>query len=68
MIKRNYFMAGVKFHNDGKGSYSVAYVQYEYKSIFADPTEAFIAGHKSLKNSLQHALGGDVVVTSFNRC
>ena len=67
MIKRHYFIAVEKPHNDGKGSYSFDSATIEYISWMPDPKKVYVDAEKHFYEKLNHIAGDKLQIVSFNR-
>ena len=67
MIKRYYFMAVEKNHDDGKGSYSYDSIVMDYRSWFADPYKIYKHASDTLKKKMEDIQGGNLQIVSFNK-
>ena len=67
MIKRTYFMAVEKGHQDGNGSYSHNSATASHRSWLPNPVKFYDDMAGSLAETLKDEPGDKVQVISFNR-
>jgi hypothetical protein len=65
MIKRMYFIALQKYHNDGSGSFAYNSGWVVHSSWWPEPIKAFTTGKKELEVPMKGK--GNVHILAFNR-
>tara|TARA_R110000744_G_scaffold250079_1_gene366296 strand:+ start:173 stop:379 length:207 start_codon:yes stop_codon:yes gene_type:complete len=66
MIKRHYFIAVEKPHNDGRGSYSFDSTTLDYTSWIPNPKKVYNDAEKYFYEKMDHITGDTLQVISFN--
>ncbi|QDP45952.1 MAG: hypothetical protein Unbinned3818contig1000_23 [Prokaryotic dsDNA virus sp.] len=67
MIKRHYFIAVEKPHNDGTGSYSYDSATLAYASWIPSPKIVYEDACEYFNKKMQHRAGDKIRIVSFNR-
>jgi hypothetical protein len=67
MIRRHYFASYVKYHEDGKGSFSYWYSTMFHVSLFAQSQQVFAASMARAEAKLKDRAGTSVNCIAFSR-
>jgi len=67
MIKRYYFIAVEKPHNDGNGSYSFDSATLDYTSWLPNPKKVYDDASKHFYEKMNSISGEKLQIISFNR-
>jgi hypothetical protein len=67
MIKRTYFVAFEKFHEDGTGSFSYWHCIASYRSWLPDSDAVLAEAKRKAVELMKDTPGGTLRVTAFNR-